>query len=227
MKLRRLTSQPRGLLRDATIVLGLIFLDPNVRFMAVGGTVFLIGLALHFWSKGCLIRNSLVTICGPYRLVRHPFYLANLLIDEGICVISGNLWLVALYVVAFLFVYLPTIQKEEQYLIGARGDAYVSYARRVPALVPYRIHAVFGPLDFAWANAMREKEVSRLLRILAIPTYFVMVAALFHGTPRDDTDRVAALCVSAALALLLNTSSAVVRRYERTKAPRAVRVTTP
>ena len=217
MKLRRLTSKPRGLLRDATIVAGLVLLDPSVRFMVVGAGVFLVGTALHFWSKGCLVRNWVVTACGPYRLVRHPFYLANFFIDEGICVISGNLWLVALYVVAFLIVYLPTIRKEELYLIRAHGDTYTSYARGVPALLPYRVHAIFGPLDFAWDNITREKEASRVLRIVASPTYFVIVGALFHGTPHNDTDRVVVLCLSAALALLLTASSTVVRGYERAK----------
>ena len=112
MTLRHLTSKPRGLLRDATIVAGLIFLEPNVRFMAVGRAVFLIGFALHFWSKGCLVRNRVVTTCGPYGLIRHPFYLADFLIDEGVYVISGNLWIIALYVVAFSSVYLPGSNSE-------------------------------------------------------------------------------------------------------------------
>jgi len=212
MNLRRLASKPRGLLRDAAIVAGLILLDPSVRFMAAGAGIFLVGTALHFWSKACLVRNWTVTVCGPYRIVRHPFYLANFLIDEGICVISGNLWLIGLYVVAFLFVYLPTIRKEEQYLIGAHGDTYTSYARKVPALLPYRIHAILGPLDFAWDNVVREREVSRVLRILAIPSYFVIVGALFYGTPHEDTDRAVVLCFSAALALVMNAGSIVMRK---------------
>lgn len=214
---RRLSSKPRGLLRDGTVVAGLILHDPNIRFIVVGTGIIVVGLALHFWSKGYLIRNWAVTTSGPYQLVRHPFYHTDFIIDEGVCVISGNLWLVGLYVIAFLFVYVPTIRKEERSLINAHGGLYRSYAEKVPALLPYRIHAIFGPLDFAWANVLREREVSRVLRILAIPSYFAAAGALFHGTPHDDTDWVVVLCVSTALALLLNAGSRVVHRYEQAK----------
>jgi len=217
MKLRRLTSKPRGVLRDMNLLLSLILFDPEPRLMTAGAAVFLSGLALHFWSKGCLVRNWVVTSCGPYRLVRHPFYLANFLIDFGVCLISTNPWLTVLYVAGFLLVYLPTIRKEEQNLVGAHGDAYTKYAHRVPALLPYRLHAIFGPLDFAWSNILREKELSRILRLLAIPSYFAMLCALVHETPRDPTARVTMLCVSAAWALLLNTSSVAVRKYERAR----------
>jgi hypothetical protein len=108
-------------------------------------------------------------------------------------------------------------------LTGVHGDAYTCYGRKVPALLPYRIHAIFGPLDLAWGNLKREKELSRLLRLLAIPLYFVVVAAVFHTKPHDGADRVVVLCVAAAVALLLNASSLVCRRYERAMRPDVLR----
>ncbi len=215
MIFKRLTSKPRGLLRDATIVACLLFFDPSFRFMVAGAGILLVGLALHFWSKGCLVRNHTVTVCGPYRLVRHPFYLANFIIDAGICVISGNLWFLGVYFMAFVLVYVPTIRKEEQLLNTSHGDTYPSFARKIPALIPYRLHAIFGPLDFKWANVIREREVSRVLRILAMPCYFVIVGTLFHETPRDETLRIVALCGFAALALLLNVGGGMMLQYER------------
>ena len=213
--LRRLSSKPRGLLRDLTLILGLIFMRLDAELMVVGGGVFLVGLALHFWSKGCLVRTWTVTTWGPYRLVRHPFYLANFLIDEGICLISGNLWLAALYVVAFLLVYLPTIRKEERYLTTLHGDAYTSYARAVPALLPYRVQAILGPLRFSWANIKREKELSRVLRILAIPAYFIIVGVMVHNVSYTDAQRTVLLWTAMNLALLLNAGSVLVRSHER------------
>ena len=215
MKLRRLTSKPRGFLRDVTLIFGLVFMTPDGALMALGCGVFLVGVALHFWSKGCLVRTWTVTTCGPYRVVRHPFYLANFLIDEGICLFSGNLWLVVLYVVVFLLVYLPTIRREERHLTSVHGDVYSSYVRAVPALLPYRLHAILGPLGLTWANIMREKEMSRLLRILAIPSYFVIVAALFHETPANHVERAVLLYAAIGIALLLNVSSVILLRYER------------
>jgi isoprenylcysteine carboxyl methyltransferase (ICMT) family protein YpbQ len=213
--MRRLKSKPRGLLRDVTIVAGLILFVPDVRFMTVGTALLLLGLSLQVWSKGCLVRNSTVTNSGPYRIVRHPFYLANFLIDEGACIISGNLWLIGAYLLTFLCVYLPTIRREEDGLTASHGDDYSVFAKNVPALFPYRLHAIFGPLDFAWHNVIREKEISRALRILAIPSYFVVVAALLHRLPAANPEWVVTLIVAVALALSLNLGSAFALRYER------------
>lgn len=207
-----LGRRPRRLLRDITIAVGLVLLDPNILFFTTGSGLLLLGAALHFWSKGCLTRNWPLTTCGPYWLVRHPFYLANFVVDEGICVLSGNLWLVVLYTVGFLLVYIPTIRKEEAFLASAHADAYLTYSRRVPALIPYRLHKVFGTQGFAWANIRREQEISRLLRILAIPSYFVTVGAAFHEFPATHRTRIAVLCVSLCLALVLNVTSAMLRR---------------
>ena len=212
MTLTRFSSKPRELLRDMTLVLALVLLTPDAELMTTGGGVFLIGVTLHFWSKGCLVRTWTLTTWGPYKLVRHPFYLANFLIDEGICLISGNLWLAALYVVAFLVVYLPTIRREEQHLTSLHGDAYTSYARTVPALLQYRVHALSGIQRFSWANMRRERETSRLLRILAIPWYFIIASTLFHETPYDPTGRAPLLRTAMGIALVLNVSSIILRR---------------
>jgi hypothetical protein len=149
--------------------------------------------------------------------VRHPFYLACFVIDMGICCMSGQPWLGALYVVAFPLVYLPTIRKEEHELTAMHGAAYSMYVKAVPAkLVPYRLRAIIGPLDFALANLIREKEFGRALRILAIPSYFVIVGAIFHANfIGRESNRILALVLSIAWAISLNVSAAVLRRHER------------
>lgn len=215
MLLRRLTTKPRGLLRDGTLCAALILFQPNPKFALIGTVLFGLGALLHFWSKGCLVRNWEVTEVGPYRMVRHPFYLANFLIDIGICLLSGCWWLPAVYVVAFSLVYLPTIKKEEDYLVERHGDAYRQYATRIPALVPYRLWVLFAPVHFEWQSIFLEKEISRILRILAIPMYFVIVAALFHSLPKTPTTRSTVLFASIAVALMLHAGSFMIRAKER------------
>lgn len=164
----------RGVLRDIVLIAALIFLRFSWTWFFVGLGIFLVGCALHFWSKGCLVRNWVVTMSGPYRLVRHPFYLANFIIDVGICVMSGNVYLLAVYLPLFLIAYIPVIQAEESDLIEAHEE-YREFARAVPRLLPYKIHRLFGPLDLSWANIQREQEIPRLLRILASPLYIILV----------------------------------------------------
>lgn len=215
MLLRRLTTKPRGLLRDATLCASLILFQPNTMFAAIGGVLFALGAILHFWSKGCLVRNWEVTAVGPYRMVRHPFYLANFMIDMGICLFSGRWWLPIVYSIAFALVYIPTIRKEEAYLIERHGESYRRFAASIPALVPYRLWSLFAPLDFEWASILREKEISRIMRVLAIPLYFVIVAALFHQLPNNPSHKTTALVASIAVALLLHAGSTLVRSQER------------
>jgi hypothetical protein len=213
MRLRRLTSKPRGILRDATIVAGLVFMDMKTGLLIAGLILFLLGAGLHVWSKGCLVRNWPLTTCGPYRIARHPFYLANLLIDIGICLISGNLWVLCLYILAFLLIYVPTIRMEEKSLKEVHGDEFVRYAREVPALIPFRLHRILGRQDLSWNNIVREKEVSRILRILAIPLYFIIVHIILSG----HEGRVVSLAIAVLSALVLNVASMVIRKFESPK----------
>lgn len=207
----------RGFLRDGVIIASLILADMKPNWLAAGMVVFLVGALLHFWSKGCLIRNQVVTQVGPYRLVRHPFYLANFIIDLGICLISGSPWVTALYPLAFLLIYIPVIRREEAYLRSQHGPAYDIYARDVPMLLPWKIGRLFGPLDSSWNNIRRENEIPRLMRVLAVPCYILAVDVVFH---RDlfSAFSLPILLGVAAGAILFNVGSIVVRKAWRIRA---------
>ena len=60
------------------------------RSILAGLPCLILGVWLHTWAKGCLRQNRVVATIGPYRFVRHPFYLANALIDAGL-VSNGRL----------------------------------------------------------------------------------------------------------------------------------------
>ena len=71
---------------------------------------------LHTWAKGCLRQNRVVATIGPYRFVRHPFYLANALIDAGLVVMAGWWPLAVVLPLWWLAIYIPVIRGEERYL---------------------------------------------------------------------------------------------------------------
>lgn len=208
---------PRGLLRDGLVLASLILADMKLSWLIAGVVVFLLGALLHFWSKGCLVRNQVVTQVGPYRLVRHPFYLANFIIDLGICLVSGSPWLTALYPLAFLLTYIPVIRGEETYLRSHHGAAYDAYAREVPMLLPWKIGRLVGPLDSTWGNIRRENEIPRLMRILAIPCYLLLADTVWH---HDLLGRFSlpVLLGAAAGAVFFNVGSIVVRKAWRIRA---------
>ncbi|MGD0899554.1 MAG: isoprenylcysteine carboxylmethyltransferase family protein, partial [Thermoguttaceae bacterium] len=140
-----------------------------------GTPLLLLGVALHFWTKGCLRQNRIVARGGPYRFVRHPFYLANAMIDAALCVMSG--WWVLWLALPFwwLAVYLPVIRGEERYLVAAFGTVYEEYRERVPCLIPRYRPLVPGAEGFSWSNPniALEGEVFRALRLAAYPLLFL------------------------------------------------------
>ena len=61
--------------------------------LTLGAVLFGAGLLLTAWSKLALRRNAELATGGPYALCRHPFYLGNAMLDAGLCVMSGYVWL--------------------------------------------------------------------------------------------------------------------------------------
>ena len=101
--------------------------------MVIGFCLLAIGCFLHIVAKGVLIRNVVLCNRGIYAVVRHPYYLANYLIDSSLCVLSGNLYLVAAYPFLFFWSYGPTLRKEESFLASKYGDAFHERQLQHPA----------------------------------------------------------------------------------------------
>ena len=114
------------------------------RSILAGLPCLILGVWLHTWAKGCLRQNRVVATIGPYRFVRHPFYLANALIDAGLVVMAGWWPLAVVLPLWWLAIYIPVIRGEERYLTENFPDEYPEYKQRVPCLIPWR-----RPLPYA------------------------------------------------------------------------------
>jgi protein-S-isoprenylcysteine O-methyltransferase Ste14 len=78
--------------------------------------------------------HSLVTT-GPYRWVRHPFYLTGLLGVLAVSLATANWFFLVVGAVGFGFLAIRT-RTEEAKLIERFGDDYRDYMKRVGPLVP-------------------------------------------------------------------------------------------
>ncbi len=135
------------------------------------------GACLHLWAKGCLRQNEVLTVCGPYRRVRHPFYLSYLIIDAGLCLMIANFWVFIAYFAVWFVVYFFQTRFEEQKLRELFGEEYIQYSNRVPALLPYGPHAPSkAGQSFSWSNPnlTRRSEIPRLLRLADFPLLFYL-----------------------------------------------------
>jgi protein-S-isoprenylcysteine O-methyltransferase Ste14 len=78
--------------------------------------------------------HTLVT-GGPYRWVRHPFYLSALLGGLGTALLSASLLIFGATLVVHALLVLRT-PIEERHLAARFGEPYEDYRRRVPAFWP-------------------------------------------------------------------------------------------
>ncbi len=164
----------RGGFRTYLVILGLLAGQVTPFGIAVGSLLLLVGITLRLWAKGCLHQNRDVTTSGPYRFVRHPFYLGNIFVDLAIVAMSGSMLLMIVFPVWWCAVYLPTMRREETALRSLFGRTYEEYANRVPLLFPFR-----SPLPvkdgFSWRNPnILRTELPRTVRFLSYPLLFML-----------------------------------------------------
>lgn len=134
-----------------------------------GGLFLLVGSGLHLWSRGCLEQNLRLTTVGPYRWTRNPFYLANLLIDIGLCFVIGRWWVAALFLPLWWLSYRETISREEARLLALFPAEFPDYLDSVPRLVPsgrgLSRNRAEGHFDWQNPALSRGSEYARLLSV--------------------------------------------------------------
>ena len=72
---------------------------------------------------------------GPYRHVRNPLYLGNILLSVGMGLIASRIGFLVLSIGMTVFV-VRLILREESELLRDRGESYRNYCAAVPRLVP-------------------------------------------------------------------------------------------
>lgn len=114
--------------------------------VVAGYVATLAGMAITAWAQavnpffepGVRIqseRHQHVIDTGPYRFVRHPGYVAALLLFFGMALALASLWALAPAAMASAFLVLRTAWEDR--LLRAELPGYADYARRVRArLIP-------------------------------------------------------------------------------------------
>jgi protein-S-isoprenylcysteine O-methyltransferase Ste14 len=118
-------------------------LHQGIRWLGVAGGA---GCAvLMYWTLSSLGKNLTDTVVtrkdatlvtnGPYRWVRHPFYVTAALLMASVTILTANslIGLTSLTVLALLAIRTP---KEEQLLIDRFGQQYHDYMARTGRFVP-------------------------------------------------------------------------------------------
>jgi hypothetical protein len=223
---RRKIRLRRAHLRTGLIATGLLVGDPQPTLFAGGVAMLLAGAALHLYSKGCLHQNEELTRSGPYRYCRNPFYLANWMLDCGICLMIGRWWVGLPYLFVWSTVYRTTIALEEAKLEGLFGDAFRAYRERVPRLFPTRrpLPASKSGVGFSWQNPniADGTEVPRLVGFAVAPIVLWVAAEVREESVVALLDpRSAAFAGAVAVAALWSLKVALVTRNKRGRRARS------
>lgn len=108
---------------------------------ALGITIVLFGLLVRIASRGYKSEVSadgrhLITD-GLYGLIRHPMYFGTLLVGSGVILVLFRWWIFPLFLIIFLSIYIPQIQREEKNLAKRFGIEYQKYCKKVPKYFPH------------------------------------------------------------------------------------------
>ena len=203
----------RGGLRFYLTLIALLWGAATTASIAAGCPTLVLGVLLHVWAKGCLRQNRVVAMGGPYRFVRHPFYLANALIDASIAVMS-NWWLLQIALpIWWLAVYIPVIRGEERFLLESFPN-YADYRCKVPCLIPWRRPWPARGEGFSWRNPniVSGQELPRALRALAYPLLLYVGLLLRRDRWSFSTSGLDLAILTSFLALHL--VAVLLRRYQ-------------
>ncbi len=104
-----------------------------------------LGIALMYWTLVNLGKNLTDTVAmrrdatlvtrGPYRWVRHPFYVTAALLMLAATLLAAN-WLIAACGLAVIALLVARTPKEEQKLIEKFGDDYRRYMAHTGRFIP-------------------------------------------------------------------------------------------
>jgi protein-S-isoprenylcysteine O-methyltransferase Ste14 len=131
---------PSGPIYPAIVVVGIVLLVA-AGFLAVWGYL---SLGRQFASDAEVRPDTVLVTNGAFGLVRHPMYLAVLLLWAGsaLALVSP---LMALCFVVLFPAFVARSRAEERLLTRHFGSAYDAYAARVPMLMPgWPGHALTG-----------------------------------------------------------------------------------
>lgn len=131
-------------------ILNLFHVGPitwHATTLAWGGVaLIIISLALRVWAARVLgkyytrtlriISEQHIVQEGPYRLIRHPGYLADIFlwIGGGLAVSNWIVLIVMLVIIPYAYIY--RIRSEERMLAQAFGNEFVAYRAKTWRLIP-------------------------------------------------------------------------------------------
>lgn len=146
---------------------------PSGAALALGLGLSGAGLTLRLWgvahigpgSRRRTAEVGALATTGPYRRMRNPLYVGNMLCWAGLGLLSGRPALAPLSLALFAAHYRLIVAWEEARLAYLLGAPYIAWRRQVPRWLPaLRASGPPGPGD--WRRALRSERSTHLVTLL-------------------------------------------------------------
>ena len=151
------------------------------EFFDIAGLILVFsGFALRILARGYKEEkthggNKLV-VNGPYRLMRNPMYFGTLLIGVGVISVLFKWWVLLLFLLAYIVIYLPQVNKEEKMLLDRFGKDYKDYCKSASKYFPHPLRllntkAYLSELKFFWIKKELPSLFTTILIIFSLEIY--------------------------------------------------------
>ncbi|HEY6944968.1 MAG TPA: isoprenylcysteine carboxylmethyltransferase family protein [Candidatus Acidoferrum sp.] len=112
------------------------FSHPVPRSVLLGGLIGALGLCLRTYAAGCLHKQEILTVNGPYAYTRNPLYLGSSILALGAAIAMQSWISASLLLLYFAVFYSIVMRREETELRARHSSVFEEYARAVPLFLP-------------------------------------------------------------------------------------------
>ncbi len=131
--------------------------------------ISLLGLFVRIYTMGRTPKNTSggnvkkqvagrLNTTGSYSLVRHPLYVGNFFMWLGPTLLTGHIWFILIFGLAYWLYYERIMFAEEQFLRNKFGSPYLEWAQDVPAFLPHFRRFVKPDLPFSWRKVLKKEK---------------------------------------------------------------------
>lgn len=125
-------------LRYPIFLVFFIILIPQIKpsWFWPGFVVCLFGELIQLWCFASLEKNRTLAVKGLYMLMRNPMYIGRFFLLLGCLLITGNVWVILVFIMLYYFYMVNRVKREERKLRILFGEAYENYCLNVNRFVP-------------------------------------------------------------------------------------------
>jgi len=204
-------------------VLLMLFAMPSDETIRRGIGFIITGLLIRIWANGYAIKMDKLTTSGPYAFVRHPLYLGTMFIALGFVMLLNSFYIGVPLLIGLVLIYANTVKKEEGMLKDKFGNAYLDYAKNVPAMIPtFRRYRKGEKWPFSFKRLMKSKEYKLVIWVVILVIAFHLKEEFIKEKEKIDAKIILLIVLAFLLGASDLVSEALKKRFEKNnKAPQA------